>query len=65
MRLARDGNGEPIRQLSNRDSRGRFTTPTYRFVWEEEPPRRYPRTPGETERWIAGERLPAGGGDQR
>ena len=36
MALLRDGHGEPIRELVTRDRGGRFVTPRYGFVWEEQ-----------------------------
>lgn len=32
--LVRDENGEPVRELRNRDSRGRFCRPYYAYLWE-------------------------------
>lgn len=32
--LVRDKNGEPVRELRNRDGRGRFCRPYYAYLWE-------------------------------
>lgn len=32
--LVRDEDGEPVRELRNRDSRGRFCRPYYAYLWE-------------------------------
>jgi hypothetical protein len=36
-RLVRDENGEPVMELRERDSAGRFTTPWYAYIWEPIP----------------------------
>jgi hypothetical protein len=34
MKLVRDENGEPVRELHNRDRWGRFCRPYYAYTWE-------------------------------
>jgi hypothetical protein len=36
-RLVRDEHGEPVRELRDRDSKGRYSEPYYAYIWEPEP----------------------------